>query len=174
MNKTLIIAIVAVVLLLLGVGGFLLMSQSKPATRNTVSVSPSSSESPNTTQKTSLKSLMSLGANQTCTFTDAATGSSGTMYIGRGTARGDFQSTVSGRTTMSHMINDGTVVYVWMDGQAQGFKSSLDAIEKLSGSAQNTVNVNAEVDYSCTPATPDAAKFTVPTDVTFSDFSNLM
>lgn len=177
MNKTLLIGGV-VILLLAGVGGFLVMNQSKtPASSNTTATETSVMASGDAMQKTSLKSLMSLGQNQMCTFSDAEGASSGTMYIGSGKSSGDFESSINGVATTSHMVNDGVSVYFWTEGQTQGFKVSLATLDSFSGGTgtqtQKSFDVDKQVDYSCRPWGVDASKFTVPADVTFSDFSNI-
>lgn len=74
------------------------------------------------------------------------------------------------------MINDGKDVYIWMDDQTTGFKTSLAAIEEMSGQTGSTqaVDLNKEVDYTCASWTVDPIMFAVPTEVKFQDMSKMM
>lgn len=172
MNKNIIIGLVIVILLLVGGGGYMFLNRSQ-TNPQTTSTQPAENTT-QTTSKASLKSLMSLGNNQTCTFEDTQSGSSGTVYISSGKFRGDFSSNVNGTVTGSHMISDSSNVYVWMDNTNDGFKMSMDSIEKLNESNQKTVDINKEVDYSCSGWGVDSSKFSIPTQITFQDFSAMM
>ena len=134
------------------------------------------SSAPATSEKASLKNFMSMVGDQKCDFSDTETGSSGVVYLNSGKFRGDFSSNVNGKVTPSHMINDGKDVYIWMDDQTTGFKTSLAAIEEMSGQTGSTqaVDLNKEVDYTCASWTVDPIMFAVPTEVKFQDMSKMM
>lgn len=173
MNKTLLIVGAIVVLLLLGGGGYYLYNRT-PVASPTPTPQNLTTTSNATPQKASLKTLIGMNSNQTCTFQDVSTGSSGTMYIGDGNIKGDFQSQVNGQTQGSHMISDGVNVYVWIDGQTQGFKASQESMEEMAAKAgSQAIDINKEVDYECTPWTIVPGTFNIPTDVSFQDFSSL-
>ena len=175
MNKNLTITIVAVLLLAGGVGGYFAFG------RSSSSPSSNSSEAANTTpaqdsmQKKSLKDLMGLGTNQQCTFKDA-TGNGGTVYVSGTKVRGDFASTTNGTSISSHMVSDGKTTYMWMDGQTQGFKTSLDAVAQpdLTAKQQPAVDVNQQLDYNCGAWTVNASVFALPTGIDFIDPAALM
>ena len=174
MNKNLLIGIGAVILL--GIGAFMLMNRPdvNPAP------SPDSQMDNNgaaTMEKKSLRDLMSLGANQMCMFTDTESNSSGTMYIGSGDMRGDFISQSQGSTFTSHLVAAGNDVYMWFEGETAGFKTSLTDLDNISGMGTNdekTVDVNKQVNYSCSPWTVDRSKFSLPAGITFTDFGEMM
>jgi hypothetical protein len=128
-----------------------------------------------TTEKKSLKDLMAMGDHQACTYTDEKTGSTGTIYIGKGDVRGDFSSQVNGKTVQSHMIENATDMYIWTDEQKQGMKVSLTAAKKVAGNVDmKTIDLNQTVSYSCKAWSIEPGSFDVPSEVTFQDFSKMM
>lgn len=146
-----------------------------PADPETQSASPAGGSS-TTTEKASLKSFMGMAGTQKCDFADPETGNSGTVYLDSGKMRGDFSSNINGKVTPSHMTHDGKDVYVWMDDQATGFKTSLEAIEQMSGQTgvSQSVDINKEVDYKCESWAVDPVKFVVPSEIKFQDMGKMM
>lgn len=123
----------------------------------------------------SLKAAMAEYNNQTCTFTDAESGSRGTVYISSGRMRGDFTSTVNGQAQGSHMIASGTEANVWMDGQTTGFKMNLDAATQAEvNQNQQGFDPDKPVDMDCDDWNPDSSKFNLPSGVEFKDFSAML
>lgn len=181
MNKmTLIIVIVVVLLLLTGAFIFMKKSSSNPKTAQ-----GQTAQGP---QKKSLLDFFSMTGSLKCTFADKTANSSGTVYAAVGKMRGDFQSAVNGTTTQSHMVNDGSYVYIWTDGQKTGYKMSLasvkseasQAISKMQNgpgpqqSSSQGMDMKKQSDYSCGPWAADNSLFTPPTDVTFTDYTSMM
>ncbi len=175
MNKNLLIGIVIVLLILIG-GGYMFLNRSQNPQPSTIETTETTqvTNTAGVVEKKSIKSLLALGSNQTCTFEDKETGSSGTVFIDSGKFRGDFSSNVNNVVSNSHMIADGKDVYVWTDNSKEGFKMSVDSIEKINEGGPKTVDINKEVDYSCTPQGAEVSKFVLPTDVVFSDFSKMI
>lgn len=180
MNKSTLIILVVILLLILGGGGFMLLNRSQTNPEPPV-VKPKSNAS--TMDKKSLRDLMSLSGNQQCTFSDKETGDLGAVYSSGGKVRGDFKSETNGKSTGSHMIQDGTNIYFWMDGEKSGYKASLDTVTKTgedvmekyqSQSKSPAVDLKKQVDYSCSGWGGDAAKFAVPTNVEFTDYTKVM
>jgi len=173
MKKGLLAVIIGLVLAL-AVGGYFVMNRqaSAPQTPTSNSSQTEVSTSGSASQRSSLRSLMGLGTSQMCTFQDAEANNAGTVYIANGKMRGDFESTVNGTVTNSHMYSDGTSTYMWFDGGQDGFKMSLaQANQAQQGSEQQkNVDVDKQVDYDCKPWTADAGILTYPTDITFSDY----
>lgn len=177
MNKKLIIAVVVV--LVLGVGGyFFWKSQSAKI--------PSGLQTGTETSSglKSLKDLIAAGIAQKCTFstTDESGSSEGTTYVAGGKMRGDFTSVISGKTTKSHMITDGNTNYIWMDGEKTGFKTTIEETgETETGdtsvsqdvTSQGGADLNAKADYKCSAWVTDSSMFTPPTNVQFTDFSQM-
>ena len=180
MKKNILIPVIVLVLLLLGVGGYLFMN--KQSTRpsgieNDVVSSNNSKGDLSTLQKASLKNLMGM-KNQECTFSDKESGSEGVMRVSSGKMRGDFTSKSEGQTLTTHMISDGKDVYIWMDELQSAMKISLAAMEdvnsKALANAPKTVDFNREVEYGCKSWSPDNSLFQIPTDRTFTDMSAMM
>src|SRR3989338_7615430 len=169
MNKTIlgvIVGIIAVIALI-----FFFMSGDKGADNGTPTGNNTSSA------QQSLNELLVSGRAQKCTFTDTTDGGSytGTVYVGGGKMRTDFDSTVNGETTKGHMLVEGQTSYTWMDGMMQGFKMSFDADAQADASAeQQTLDPEKKADYRCDSWGVDSSIFNLPSGVTFSDLSSMM
>lgn len=131
----------------------------------------------------SLTDFLSMKGTLKCTFSDNSNTSSGTVYVSNGEMRGDFQSAMNGTIQHSHMVNDGTYIYYWSDGQ-KGYKMSLASVKsetsQISGapapSAANPggMNMHQKANYSCGPWAVNGSVFTPPSNVTFTDYSSMM
>ena len=190
MNKYTLIPIIALIVIIAAVGGYMVLSSSQSPVSESPSVSSretSEGQAADTgdkmtedsmSEKTSLKNLMMTLVNQKCTFTDTESGSGGVVYIAKGSVRGDFTTQNEGSTVESHMISNEKEAYIWMDGLQTGIKLELDAMEDVNdtgfNNAPKTVDINETVDYSCTPWVPDESKFVLPTDRSFTDMSAAM
>lgn len=187
MKKPVTIIVVVVILILLGAGVFYLLGRHATPPKSQQSAAATQNQTQQmTTQKKSLFDFFSMAGSQKCTFSDSTNNSSGTVYVSSGKMRGDFQSTDNGKTNASHMINDGTYVYIWTDGQTSGYKLSLAAVKQEQAqvspmannpSSQNphqAVNMKQQSNYSCGPWSADATMFSVPTNITFTDYSSFM
>ena len=185
MNRTTLIIVVVVILIILGGGAFLLLGKSA----NSPLKSVQNQVAQMTTQKKSLSDFFSMTGSQKCTFTDKSNNSSGTLYIGDSKMRGDFQSQDNGKTTATHMINDGKFVYIWTDGQKSGYKMSTDIVKKQAAQvtmgpennapseaqpSSGPVDMHQQADYSCGGWSVDNAMFTLPQGITFTDYSTMM
>ena len=163
MNKTLLYAIAGVVVVLGAIGLYMTGGPvGNMATQNG--------------QETSLKELLASQNPQKCIFnheTDISD-SSGEVVVSGGKMRGDFNSLAAGQTVKTHMIVDSGTAYVWTDTMAQGFKMSVDAMNTSSTDTNQNLDINQRLNYSCTPWTPDASVFTLPTGITFTDMTALM
>jgi hypothetical protein len=188
MNKTARIIVIVVALIVLGGGAAYLFGAShKASTQSEQSTTGQNQSQQMPPQKKSLFDFFSMSGSQKCTFSDKTTSGSGTVYVSSGKMRGDFQSTDNGKTNASHMINDGTFVYVWSDGQKQGYKMSLESVKKEASQVSmapgnnssdktpsQAVNMKQQSDYSCGSWSADASVFAMPSGVTFTDFSAMM
>jgi hypothetical protein len=181
MNKTTTILIVVIVLILLGGGAFFLLHFNKSSQSPLKAVQNQVSKM--TTEKKSLADFFSMTGSQKCTFSDKSNNSSGTLYVDNGKMRGNFQSVNNGKQMKTHMINDGTYVYMWIDGQKDGYKMSTATVKKEAAQISvapneqaptEAVNMNQQVNYSCGPWSVDTSVFTLPAGITFTDFSSMM
>ncbi len=159
MNKGIIAAIIAVIVI--GIGIYMAMNApgSAPQEQATATSSPAT-----------LRELAASGTPQKCTFT-SANSTSGTMYVAGGKVRGDFSAQVNGSAIMGHMIVMDNTSYVWMDGMSQGFKNSFDASATTTTGSQG-VNPDERVSYSCSSWSTDPSLFALPASVTFSAISS--
>lgn len=92
------------------------------------------------------------------------------------------------QTQTSNMINDGTYIYIWQEGQAMGYKMmvpSEENVEEMAATYEDTAPDFSQEDvrqqyedsgYSitCIPATISDSEFMPPTDVNFQDTSAMM
>jgi len=170
--------IIAVVVILLLAGGYFLMNKKGPATSPTTS---DTSTTETSSGSKSLKDLLSAGIAQKCTYSTTSEGTTteGTSYIAGGKMRGDFTNTTSGKTTVSHMISDGKTSWIWTEGETTGFKMTVE--EPTAGetpSSQTTVEGGVgwddKFDYKCSAWVTDGTFFTPPSNVKFTDFSELL
>ncbi len=172
-------------IIVVAVAAYLMMSTKKtgnqPTNNGTTSnsVKNDKSEPEQVTKASSLKDLIALGTSQKCTF--SSEGSEGTMYVAGGKSRGDFSTTAAGSTSKGHMMFDGKMSYVWMDGQTQGYKMSLDSVDgnKPTNAPTNTptqsgVDYDKQMDYSCEKWSADNSMFVLPSNVEFLDIAAMM
>jgi hypothetical protein len=129
--------------------------------------------------KGSLRSLLGLGKNVMCTFKSEAGDvvSSGTVYVAaNGNMRGDFKMGANADTQSSSMMVKDGYSYVWSGKQGVKMKASAEASAQAGaeGEAKQTVNLDEQVDYSCSNWTMDASKFTLPSGVEFIDLEAML
>ncbi len=124
-------------------------------------------------ERRSFKDLTLAKGNQQCTFQDADTGNSGTIFVSSGKTRGDLVSKTGDTSINSHMISDGSTVYIWMSGNNTGLKTSFDKVDQAGGN-QKTFDINKQIDYKCSGWSQDNSKFTLPQDIKFTDLGNLI
>lgn len=130
-----------------------------------------------------IKSLLEVNKDLQCTstFTDEKFKVDGTTYISKGKIRTDSQSQMNGQPFTSHMIIDGSWMYLWNDQANIGTKMNVDIIkndEQFQKSAQtmaeNISDLNKQVDYKCSSWTSDSSKFTVPQNIQFTDSTKIL
>lgn len=175
MSRNLIVTIVVIILITAAGGAYISMNRKQAVTPSENTSQASVQPSP-AIQKTSLKNFMSMAGTQSCDFTDTDSGNTGKVFMDSGKFRGDFSTTVNGKVTMTHMINDGKAAYIWMDDQPTGFKTTIEAVEQMNGQTgvQQSVDINKQVDYKCASWNSDPDEFIVPGDKKFTDMSKLL
>lgn len=182
-NKTVLIGIVLLLLVVLGGGVFMVMNKN-PGTAVQSTVADAQVTTPGgggSVQKT-LKELFTSGVAQKCTFsnTSETPAVQGVTYISSGKVRGDFSTAIADKTITSHMIVEGNTNYMWTDEQKVGFKMTIDtdaaATPVPTGSAmsQQAFDMNKTMEYNCSPWVVDASLFVPPTNIEFSDFSDML
>lgn len=174
-----IVAFVAV-LGVIGIGAF--MQSKKPeVAQNGQQVVEQPQKSENLPQesmtKGSLRSLLSAGKNVNCEIKYPDQSMKGMTYVSGNKMRGDFILTgPDGKDIESHMVNDGTYIFMWTDTSKQGTKIKLDAVKPSAtpSAALKTADLDKEVDLKCSPWSVDEVKFNTPADVKFTDLSETM
>jgi hypothetical protein len=99
----------------------------------------------------------------------------GTVFVSGGNMRGDFSSTVNGKTVDSHIIAKADGIYTWSSGMPQGVKMPRPtATAPAPANSTQSFDPNTELNYSCKAWVADNSKFTPPTDITFMDVAAMM
>ncbi len=85
------------------------------------------------------------------------------------------------KTTKTNMISDGDFVYTWStDQKGSGMKIKIEEPKTENSETPKTdvastkESMDTEYDMQCSPWSVDKTKFTLPTDVKFTDLSELM
>lgn len=166
----------AVILFIIAIIAFNQFSKtSKTSSETSSSQKTESSES---LTRGSIANLLTSGKNVNCTMNYPDGKGSGTIYVSGKKMRGDF--TVNVETigeVKSSMIQDGEYAYMWSDADKKGTKFKVSGIPAPSPTADSnnqSVDLNQEVDLKCSSWGVDPSKFTVPSDVEFTDMSAMM
>lgn len=184
-NSKLVITIILVAAVL--VGGLVLVLGANDNSTGSKS-SSSTSKGNQKVDDTTIDQLISSGKSQKCTFTyktsnKSDTSNTGTVYVSKGSMRGDFlvyESTQDSKNE-SHIIIDKQYQYIWQDDTSDGVKyslASLEAAQKASNSNNIPASQQGEIvdqkqpyDFNCESWSPDQAMFKAPSNVKFSDLS---
>lgn len=121
-------------------------------------------------ENTSLKELMTRGRDVMCTY-DSAESGKGTIYASKGKARGDFEVTTEGRTSLGHMIADETTGYFWMEGETSGMKMMMNSEAEVNNNENQGVDPNKNYDFRCNSWRADDSVFNPPANVEFREFT---
>lgn len=159
--------IVVIVLLFVAGGAYFVFGKGKgPIGKNNPAQQTSTSPK-------SIKDLLSLGNSQKCTFTniESTVSSTGVVYVSGGKVRGDFDTTIDGKITKYHTIVDGNTSYLWTEDSKSGFTTSFDSNNTNSDTRFDT---NKLANYQCSGWITDSSVFNRPSDVKFSDMSDLV
>lgn len=187
MNKRLIFAAIALILVIGGVVGARVFgtktTQQLNSEQNLASDTNNAEENVDTngftSQNVSLKQLLQMGIPQRCAFKQSGMyASEGLVMISGGKVRGDFQSAVDGQAQATHLIVDGNTSYLWVEGQNTGFKTTFDSNvaddlkENTPDTFAQSFDANANLDYKCSPWTVDNSVFVLPSNVSFTDLNS--
>ena len=177
-NNIIIIVVVLLLLLLLGAGGYLMLSKKTVSPEKTTPAQTNTQPKTEQTSK-SLLELIKMGQNLRCTYTSQMSNGSteGTVYVSGQNVRADFTVKGSdGKTAQTSMIRNGDTSYIWGASMlGKGIKMTV-ALDKITGSKQASqyVDPNQKVDYNCTPWNVDSTLLTPPSNITFTDMTNLL
>ena len=180
MNYT--VLIVVAIIALLG-GGFLLgggNTGTAPETAPTVTEEAQSEDEADQEEvpsdfSGSLRELLALGRNVTCTVNqdDEEVSGTGTVYLSGGRVRADFDMTMkegSGSMNGSSIQKDG-MVYTWGTTPLGPFAAKVSASDKNSDNDDQGFDYDENLDFQCERWSVDESKFDLPTDVDFDDIN---
>lgn len=126
-------------------------------------------------ENASIKSLLSQGGSKQCTFSNSedTTVTNGDVFIVDGKLRGDFVTNSNNIDTTSHVIYDGTTMYMWSDNSGEGFKVKADPsvleTPQAEQSETRSVDINKDFNFSCKTWNADQSFFVAPNDVNFRE-----
>lgn len=187
-SRKMVIILVVVLLLLLTAGGYMFLNKQSANLQKVANVS-SSKATPSTggSMVSSLKDLFSKTVSMQCDFTDED-GRKTVAYIKSGAVRSD----VSGKTAqdIGSVIMKDKKIYFWNGKQGTmmefDFTKMMENAEKITPGVQKTTtpssqNQSAEMmqnlekyKQNCKPAVISDSLFTPPSDVKFTDVSQMM
>lgn len=168
-----------VVLVLLLVGGgyyFYSRSSTRPAAQPGSTYTQSADENSDGQFEGTIGDLVNRGGNYKCewSFSDKGTTMSGVTYVSGKKLSGEATAKTTSGDLITHMVGDGTTVYSWVEvaGFKSGTKFSYDELNSYKPTAeekQASDQYFQKTGYKCSAWTPEASKFVVPTDVTFTN-----
>jgi len=176
-KNQIITTIALIVIIVLGIGGYMVYGQNANQTNNSNTKTPEPTKSQSL--ESSITDLFTSGQSKLCTFdtkTDKGQ-TTGTVYVNKEMAKADFAMTDNGKSTMTHLIRNGNSFYIWGDSFPTGIKMTMDINEmgsKMQASNYAAFNPNEKVSYSCKDWAVDESLFTPPTDLKFTDLSSMM
>lgn len=131
------------------------------------------------TTKKSLKDLLGLGVAQKCVynFTDEGVVSTGELLVsGNKFKQVTKINSEDGSMTVS-AYSDGEYMYTWNDKVPNsGIKFKIEETEddsSLESSEKESVDMNKEYNYNCSPTTVSDADWKLPAGVEFADMAEL-
>ena len=182
--------VIILVLVVVGVGGYFLMSKKTPsmnektiesgdATQQQVGQESELVEKEETEENYvgSMLKMVGMGMPLKCTW--EAEGSAGTTWVKGENVYGEFEA----EGQKSKMIFKDDCTWVWQEGQTQGVKVCYEPEEaeqflagEVEGVEQPQVRAGSlpDVDYRCAPAVVTEEKFTPPANIEFMDIAEMM
>lgn len=167
-NKTLLIAGVVILILVLAGVGYYVFGKSDKNSGNKTNTS-ATTDSSSGSSKSSIKDLIFKRKNVTCSVKYPDGSGSGTVYVSDKKFYGEFTTITDGKTTKGYVMQDGNYSYIWSDDSDQGFKVKLTDEDKAN--APSAVDLEEEGDTNCSNWSVDNSKFTAPSNITFLDFT---
>lgn len=115
-----------------------------------------------------VEELIARGENVTCTFAFNGGNSetTGTVYVGNGSLRGDYRTEAHGQTFVSHVVVKNNTASIWVDGMTEGFTSDVTG-QVQTGGGSSAPDINSKLDYTCAGWTVDESMFALPSGVNF-------
>jgi hypothetical protein len=180
-----------VVLCLIGIiiicGGWYLLSQDEDGA-DTTERELSDADEEVLSGQGSIRDLFGMGRNIRCeyTYNEIETGmrGSGVSYIAGQRLRVDSDLVQDGQTFESHVINDGENLWTWTQTNEGMFAfvtnvdetdTNFETYDSDTPSVEGNANtLEDDVEYSCRPWNVDASIFVPPSDIEFSNPTQMM
>jgi hypothetical protein len=188
MSKKIVIGVGIGVAVIFGVGAawFVVNNKQEPVNSVTNSQQATTTQPQSQQESSSIKSIMAAGANKKCTFTTTAESGAkivGTIYISADKKmRGEYNTTSEeGKSTTSNMIITQTEQFMWNPETKEGVKMNINTAttntqpegQPSTPPQSGGLDTEKNYDFKCTDWKLDEAMFVAPSDVTFTDFSNI-
>lgn len=138
---------------------------------------------------TSMRDLLAMGKSQQCTVSSSSvddknvkTDTTGTLYISGKKIAQEVVVTSTDKDfprVSMRMISDGTYMYTWnTETKSQGMKIKITEPEEgkpvNDKKSNGAVSMDDKLDVKCSNWIADNSKFDIPSDVKFTDLSELM
>lgn len=196
MKNLLVPVVILVAVVVLGAGFIILQNNgtansnentdTQTDTSNIEDVSASDDDSIETSQvaQESIIDLFESGENVMCTWSYDEEDSSGqgSVYIANGQMKQEF----SDENSAGNVLYIDNTIYYWASASDEGFKFTAENLSsaeanlgkanygsQLAAAAAN-LNLNQNYAFDCSPWIADASVLTPPSDVTFTDYDELM
>lgn len=174
MSTKIIIAVIIIVLL--GVGGYMLFAGQDEAMVTAENSSDANTNQESDGKKMAFTEFMKQGGTYKCEVNQNVgdTTTKGTTYMDGGMIRGEYVTQVQGMTVSSYSIIRDGYSYGWSSmAPTMGYKVKIDtaAAANTNTSTSGSYTFNAETigDYNCEAWTADASMFALPAGVTFRE-----
>lgn len=132
--------------------------------------------STSTSKKVPFSTFIKQGGAYTCSVTQTVENitSKGTVYVSGENIRAEFSTTIGGQTIGTTMVTKDGYTYTWNDMSPKiGYKTKNVKVEVEATTTPPASEYSfdgAQIgDYSCEEGALDAAKFAVPTTITFTE-----
>lgn len=171
--------IALIVILLLLIGGFLFMKKNPGSSMKNITSSDSTVDAISGT----LEDLFAKNVPLQCTFSSSIAGqeSSGSVMVSNKKMRGEFTTTIQGKSQKASIIQDGQYMYSWSSDQKMGTKLKMESFKGEVAKAQDAAQKNQALAlsqqqgiYDCKPWIAQESAFTPPADVAFTDMTQMM
>lgn len=119
--------------------------------------------------------LIKMGRALSCKFSGTEPKSEGEIFILGNKLKGDFSvDDGTGTMTASHVVSDGTFMYVWGDEMEQGIKMNYSDVDvEKAKTDTNLKSLNDNYDYSCSDWAVNDSYFVAPSNINFMDVTAL-
>lgn len=179
-SKQALVGIITAAIILIGAAGVFLYSQNKPSEKQPISTSASVNEENKSEMTSSLSELLKSEQTQECSFSyDEISGgkTSGITYLSGENMRTDLTMDNNNKITNVYVVRNGNDSYIWGSEfpNNTGLRMTISVDELVNGeSTKKYFDPDRKLNYNCKPWTIDASVFIPPSNIKFSDLSQMM